>query len=59
MYKLTELFLPREDDFKIRQRLDKYNKVDLKMPHLKQTVPQDILDQRKRSIKAEMKRATD
>ena len=39
VYKMSELFLPKEDEYKLRQRLEKYNKVDLKMPHLKQTVP--------------------
>jgi hypothetical protein len=32
---MSELFLPKDDEYKLRQRLEKYNKVDLKMPHLK------------------------
>lgn len=49
--------MPRSEDYQVRAKMDKYNKS--RMPHLKQTVQLEELDQRKRRIKADLKRAAE
>ena len=55
--RLTEVFLPSKDDEPIRHRMDVYNRI--KMPSIKNTVEKSVLEQRKRSIKADLKLARD
>jgi hypothetical protein len=55
--RLTEVFLPSKDDEAIRHRMDVYNRI--KMPSLKNMVDKSVLEQRKRSTKADLKLARD
>lgn len=57
VFRLSELFVPRPEDYQVRAKMDRYNKS--RMPQLRQTVQQEDLDQRKRNIKADLKRAGD
>ena len=57
VWRLSELFFPKEEDQYIKNKMEIYNKN--KMPLLKQTVQPEVLEQRKRQIKADMKRAAE
>lgn len=53
--RLTEVFLPSKEDEVIRNRMDAYNRI--KMPSLKNNLDKSVLEQRKRSTKADLKLA--
>lgn len=55
--RLTEVFLPTKADEKVRRMMDAFNRV--KMPHLKNSLDEHVLEQRKRTIKAELKQANE
>lgn len=55
--RLTEVFLPTKADEKVRRMMDGFNR--MKMPFLRNSLADHVLEQRKRTIKADLKQASE